>query len=88
MKVEKIKRWGLFDWKPKEAMARNKPGATFHYEHLVFDEGYPAMFRTRREARAFSEKRYGYIKKRPDLRTYPHFWRMPKPVRIKGIIYE
>jgi hypothetical protein len=80
-----IERWGLFDWKPKEAMKRNKPGATHHYEHLVYQEGYtgiPAFFRTRSAARKYASEKYGYIKTRKDLRVYPHFWRIPKPVKL------
>lgn len=43
----------------------------------------PALFTTRREARAFIEQEYGYIRKRPDLRGEPHGWKMPIPVRVQ-----
>ena len=42
-----------------------------------------AAFETRAEARAFIKEHYGYIAKRRDLRTEPHGWKMPRPVRIE-----
>jgi hypothetical protein len=51
-------------------------------EHLVFDHGVPVLFPTRSRARQWIRERYGYIKTRPDLRSEPHGWRMPKPVRV------
>jgi hypothetical protein len=53
-----------------------------HCEHLLYENLLPALFKTRREARAFIEKKYGYIRHRPDLRREPHGWRMPQPVRV------
>lgn len=50
--------------------------------HLINENCLPVLFRTRREARAFIEQRYGYITKRPDLRAQPHGWRLPIPVRV------
>ena len=38
--------------------------------HLVFDPhlpGWPQLFRSRRECRAWIEKHHGYIRQRPDL---------------------
>ena len=43
----------------------------------------PILFVTRREAREYVEKKYGYIKNRPDLRKEPHGWKMPKVVKVK-----
>ena len=40
-----------------------------------------ASFKTRSEARKYADKHYGYIKDRKDLREYPHFWRIPKPMK-------
>ena len=42
----------------------------------------PALFRTRAEARAWIEEHYGYIRTRPDLLRHPHYWRLPRPVRV------
>ena len=42
----------------------------------------PALFRTRREAREYINEKYGYIRTRKDLRAEPHFWRMPRAVRV------
>ena len=43
----------------------------------------PALFDTRREAREWIAKGFGYIKDRPDLRREPHGWKMPVPVRVR-----
>lgn len=50
--------------------------------HLLFNNGLPLLFKTRDDARAYAAREYGYIKKRPDLRAFPHGWRMPRPVRV------
>lgn len=50
--------------------------------HLLLHDCLPVLFRTRREARAFIKERYGYIRKRPDLRAEPFGWKMPIPVRV------
>ena len=42
----------------------------------------PLLFRTRREARAWIEEKYGYIKTRKDLRSAPHHWRLPTAVLV------
>lgn len=43
----------------------------------------PMLFLTQRKAREFIVREYGYIKTRRDLRSEPHGWRMPIPVRVK-----
>ncbi len=44
-------------------------------------------FNSRRECREYIKEHYGYIATRKDLRTYPHDWRMPIPIKVKRI-YE
>ena len=54
--------------------------------HLVYEDRMPVLFRTRAEAREWIKARYGYIRKRKDLRwtrIYP--WRMPTPIRVKVV---
>lgn len=51
-------------------------------EHIVYKNCLPALFRTREQARRFAAQEYGYIRRRKDLRTEPHGWRIPKPVRV------
>jgi hypothetical protein len=53
------------------------------YEHIMYEDLMPVLFRTRAEARAWIEKHYGYIRRRKDLRDKPHCWRMPAPIRVK-----
>ena len=48
----------------------------------------PLLFQTRREARAYIEKQYGYIKTRADLRRDPYNWRLPKAIRVQVILKE
>ena len=50
--------------------------------HLIHRNLLPAIFKTRKQAVDFIEKEYGYIRQRPDLKSEPHGWRMPKPVRV------
>jgi hypothetical protein len=54
-------------------------------EHLLFENYFPVMFRTRKQAREYINARYGYIKERKDLQQEPHGWKMPTPVRIKVV---
>jgi len=56
-------------------------------EHLIWHNMLPALFRSRAECRAFIEREYGYIRNRPDLRSEPHGWRMPRPVKV-SIIHD
>lgn len=83
MRKQSIMRWGGYWWYPKQALARNKVGATHHMEHFLFDNCEIVTKRTRIEMRKWIADKYGYIKDREDLRTFPHFWRVPKAVRIK-----
>ena len=45
-------------------------------------------FKTRAECRLYIEGRYGYIKYRRDLRRDPHYWRMPKAVKVRLELIE
>ncbi len=44
------------------------------------------MFHTRREARAWANEKFGYMRKRPDLKAEPHGWKSAKPVRVREIV--
>jgi len=50
--------------------------------HILYENCLPKLFRTRKECREFIKAKYGYIAERPDLRTEPHGWRMPQPVKV------
>lgn len=52
-------------------------------EHLMRLNCMPVLFRTRREARAWVKRHYGYILKRPDLKAQPCGWMQPYPVKVK-----
>lgn len=64
-----VVRWG--------ALWRSRDG-----EHIIFENCIPALFTTRKQAREYIEQKYGYIRKREDLRIAPHWWRMPIAVRM------
>jgi hypothetical protein len=51
-------------------------------EHFLYFDGIIALFPTRRKAREFIQREYGFIKTRRDLRTEPHGWRLPKAIRV------
>lgn len=69
-----ITRWGLL-WYSRNLL----DGET---RHIISRDYIPALFRTRREARAYAHERFGYIRDRADLRKEPHGWRLPSPVRL------
>jgi hypothetical protein len=71
-------RWGLFLDKTNKLDGRTA--------HLIYENRLPVLFRTRREAREYANKRFGYIKTRPDLRREPFCDRMPKPVRVRVVM--
>lgn len=51
--------------------------------HIIYVDGLPALFRTKRKAVEFIDVNYGYIRNRRDLRGEPHGWRIPKPIKVK-----
>jgi hypothetical protein len=53
---------------------------------IMWDKCLPLLFKTRREARAWIEERYSYVKTRKDLRSPPHNWRLPKAVLVEVIL--
>lgn len=71
-------RWALLSDKTTQLDGRRV--------HLIYEDCLPVLFRTRREARKYAEKRFGYIKSRPDLRREPHCCRMPKAVRVRASV--
>jgi hypothetical protein len=50
-------------------------------EGIDHHNGIPHLFRTKKEAVAFIKGNYAYFK-RADLRSEPHGWLMPIPVKI------
>jgi len=57
-------------------------------KHFEFENCLPKFFNRRKEARDYVKEKYGYMKERKDLRTYPHFWRMPNIVKVHITIEE
>ena len=63
--------WGA-EWRDREG------------RHLLcLNNCLPALFRTRRKAREWIDKEFGYIRTREDLRADPHCWRLPEAVRVR-----
>lgn len=57
-------------------------------KHICYENGLPALFRTRREAREYINRKYGYIRTRPDLKEEPHGWRLPSAIKVEIILAE
>lgn len=73
-----VLRWGILFQSDNRLEGRTR--------HLQWNGEAPFLFMTRREARAFIEKRWGYIRTRPDLKAEPHGWKMPKAVKVAVIL--
>ena len=58
----------------------NREGRT---RFVMWADGMPKLFRTRAAARKWIEETHGYIRRRADLRSEPHGWIMPLPVRVE-----
>jgi hypothetical protein len=67
-------------WAPKWVSCNALDGPR---QHIMFEAGFPLLFKTRAECRAFIKERWGYIATRRDLRVEPHGWRLPVAVRVK-----
>lgn len=57
-------------------------------KHIINENCLPKLFKTRREARLFIKEKYGFIATRPDLRSEPHGWRMPRVIKVDVIPQE
>ena len=71
-----IVRWGV-EWCSRNALN----GETRYLMFVTTNQ--PALFSTRKAAREWITKEYGYIRHRRDLREEPHGWRMPRAVRVR-----
>ncbi len=49
---------------------------------FLYEKDLPALFRTRRECRAYIKDKYGYLAER---REEPHGWRMPQAVKVRFV---
>jgi hypothetical protein len=68
---------------------RQKGGIDGDRSYLMGSFNIGAMlFQTRSEARQYIKENWSYIRDRKDLRTYPHGWRMPVPVKVSIDIQE
>lgn len=73
MKIEAV-QWA--------ALWRSKNKLDGEDRHLLYFDGVVALFSTRRQAKAFIDREYGFTR-RPDLRREPHGWRIPQPIRVR-----
>jgi hypothetical protein len=80
MKKESLEKCSVIKWGAIWYSKNKLDGVT---EHIIFENGLPVLFTTKREIREFIKQKYGYIAKRKDLRAEPHGWRMPKLVKVK-----
>jgi hypothetical protein len=68
-KPKVIVRWGAL-WSDRNST------------HLLCRDCMPVLFHTRTQARVWIKDQYGYILGRKDLLTAPHWWRLPKAIRV------
>jgi len=72
---------------------RNNNNLEGYREHLMWDwrnpdRVSPIMFRTRKEARAYINEHYSYIRARPDLKAEPFGWKCPRVCKVKVSMEE
>jgi hypothetical protein len=72
--------WGIV-WRSKNSLDGTRE--FLQWDRLHSRTG-PVMFETRREAREYRDKKYGYIKGRADLKAEPHGWKVPGVVRVRA----
>ena len=79
--MRKARRWKM--WAVKWRIRNRIDGDN---SHLIRDPiGIVKLFKTRLEARAYAQLKYGYIKLRPDLQREPHGWRFPTAVTVEVV---
>lgn len=57
-------------------------------KHFIWEDMRPLLFVTKREAIKYAVAEYGFIRTRNDLRSPPHNWRMPRPVRVEVVLKQ
>lgn len=75
VKSKPVIRWGI-EWNSSNRLDGER-------RFIVMRDLCPALFKSRREARAYRDEKYGYIKGRPDLKAEPHGWTLPRIVRVE-----
>jgi hypothetical protein len=78
----KSKRLAAPDGSAWAALWRSKNKIDGFTTHLIYSGGRLAIFKTRRLAREFITREYGYITARPDLQAEPHGWKLPTAVKV------
>ena len=73
----KHKLWGIL-WREENKLDGEN-------SHLIYSDGFPILFKTRKETRNYIKLHYGYIQKRIELRSEPHGWKMPIPIKVEII---
>lgn len=73
-------RWALI------AGYKNKLDGTINC--FICEYCQPKLFSTRKDAREYANRKYGFIKTRKDLREEPHGWRFSRVVKVRIEIEE
>jgi hypothetical protein len=78
-----MNRWSGSFWAAEWRSVNRLDGERRHVIYEQSERGtFPALFRTRRECRAFIKAKFDYIRERPDLRAEPHGWHVPQAVLV------
>ncbi len=89
MVISDYKGWAL-KWYSKNHV----DGVSEHLLGKAHNSGEPRtghiinVFKTRKEAREYNAKHWGYIAARSDLREQPHGWSVPRVVKVKITVKE
>ena len=73
-------RWAL-EWRSNNSVGGER-------RFFLWQGNAPCLFYTRDRARAFVQKEYGYIDKRPDLKAEPHGWQVLRVVKVRVHLEE
>lgn len=73
-----MNHWGV-EWHSKNKLDGDR-------REIMWENCIPLMFPTRQLARDYINRKYGYMRHRPDLRSEPHGWRMPRAVQVKVVV--
>jgi len=73
---ESYKKWAI-QW-----ISNSRLDGTTRYFMGEPTRGMTMLFRTRKQARTYRDKHWGYIRYRTDLQDEPHGWKLPRVVRV------
>jgi hypothetical protein len=71
----------MVEWRSCNRLDGVNNHLVYRHPHITGKEW--SIFETKKACKKFIDEHYGYIRTRKDLRSEPHGWRMPHPVKVK-----